>query len=110
MQMFGSDGKLQYWKELDPQLHVSGPCLSKVSRANPNPDPDPNLTAKPNPNPNPNPNPDPNPNPNPSPNLNPHAHPNQGGRARPLLPHLLREQAAGRGQGAGAAQHDAALH
>ena len=68
MQMFGSDGKLQYWKELDPQLHVSGPCLSKVSRANPNPDPDPNLTAKPNPNPNPNPNPDPNPNPNPNPN------------------------------------------
>ena len=30
MQMFGSDGKLQYWKELDPQLHVSGPCLSKA--------------------------------------------------------------------------------
>ena len=30
MQMFGSDGKLQYWKELDPQLHVSGPCLSRA--------------------------------------------------------------------------------
>ena len=30
MQMFGSDGKLQLWKELDPQLHVSGPCLSKA--------------------------------------------------------------------------------
>ena len=30
MQMFGPDGKLQYWKELDPQLHVSGPCLSKA--------------------------------------------------------------------------------
>lgn len=28
--MFGSDGKLQYWKELDPQIHVSGPCLSKA--------------------------------------------------------------------------------
>ena len=30
VQMFGSDGKLQYWKELDPQLHVSGPCLSRA--------------------------------------------------------------------------------
>ena len=30
VQMFGSDGKLQLWKELDPQLHVSGPCLSKA--------------------------------------------------------------------------------
>ena len=28
--MFGLDGKLQYWKELDPQIHVSGPCLSKA--------------------------------------------------------------------------------
>ena len=28
--MFGLNGKLQYWKELDPQLHVSGPCLSKA--------------------------------------------------------------------------------
>ena len=30
VQMFGSDGKLQYWKELDPQLHVSGPCFSNA--------------------------------------------------------------------------------
>ena len=30
VQMFDPDGKLQYWKELDPQLHVSGPCLSKA--------------------------------------------------------------------------------
>ena len=30
VQMFGLDGKLQYWKELDPQIHVSGPCLSKA--------------------------------------------------------------------------------
>ena len=30
VQMFGLNGKLQYWKELDPQLHVSGPCLSKA--------------------------------------------------------------------------------
>ena len=57
MQMFGSDGKLQYWKELDPQLHVSGPCLSKVRiltltltltlTVNPDPDPDPNPNRKP---------------------------------------------------------------
>ena len=28
LQMFGADGKLLYQKELDPQLHSSGPCMS----------------------------------------------------------------------------------
>ena len=28
--LFGADGKLQYLKEMDPQLHSSGPCLSKA--------------------------------------------------------------------------------
>jgi len=30
VQLFGADGKLQYMKEMDPQLHASGPCLSKA--------------------------------------------------------------------------------
>ena len=30
---FGSDGALQYFKELDPQLHANGPCLSNSSYA-----------------------------------------------------------------------------
>lgn len=30
LQVFGPDGRLQYLKGLDPQLHVSGPCLSKA--------------------------------------------------------------------------------
>ena len=30
LQMFAADGKLLYQKEVDPQLHVGGPCLSKA--------------------------------------------------------------------------------
>ena len=30
VQLFGADGKLKYMKEMDPQLHSNGPCLSKA--------------------------------------------------------------------------------
>ena len=31
VQYFGADGKLQYLKALDAQLHTSGPCLSRAT-------------------------------------------------------------------------------
>jgi hypothetical protein len=30
VQLFGADGTLQYLKQMDPQIHSSGPCLSKA--------------------------------------------------------------------------------
>ena len=30
LQVFGADGRLQYLKEMDPQLHSNGPCLSSA--------------------------------------------------------------------------------
>jgi len=31
--LFGADGKMKYLKEMDPQLHTSGPCLSDAEYA-----------------------------------------------------------------------------